>query len=142
METYTTERITTAGILIKEDRFFVAKREDKGSIGGLWEFPGGKNRWGETEEETLKREFLEELSLDIEVGALLHTHDFVNKGTLYHQKAYLIFSPYDQEPKLSVHTTCRWVTKEELLNLPFAPSDQRIIEELKNSLKSGSGYSR
>ena len=134
MEPYTAERITTAGILRKDDRFFVAKREDKGSIGGLWEFPGGKNRWGESEEETLKREFLEELELDIEVGPLLHAHDFVNKGTLYHQKAYLISCIKEKEPKLSVHTTYRWVTKEELLNLPFAPSDQRIIETLIASL--------
>jgi len=130
METYTVERITTAGILCKDDRYFVAKREDKGSIGGLWEFPGGKNRWGESEEETLKREFQEELGLDIKVGSLLHTHDFVNKGTLYHQKAYLVTCNEAQKPKLSVHTTYRWVTKEELLSLQFAPSDQRIIATL------------
>lgn len=127
MEAYTQERITTAGILCKDDRYFVAKREDKGSIGGLWEFPGGKNRWGESAEETLKREFQEELELDIEVGSLLHTHDFVNKGILYHQKAYTVSCNNVQEPKLSVHTTYRWVTKEELTSLQFAPSDQRII---------------
>lgn len=130
MEAYTVERITTAGILCKDDRYFVAKREDKGSIGGLWEFPGGKNRWGESEEETLKREFQEELELNIEVGSLLHTHDFVNKGTLYHQRAYLIFCNEGQKPKLSVHTTYKWATKEELQSLPFAPSDQRIIASL------------
>ncbi len=130
MEAYTQERITTAGILLKDDRYLVAKREDKGSIGGLWEFPGGKNRWGESEEETLKREFQEELALDIEVGSLLHTHDFVNKGTLYHQKAYMITCNAGQVPRLSVHTSYRWVTKEELSRLEFAPSDQKIIASL------------
>ncbi|MDY0288849.1 MAG: NUDIX domain-containing protein [Sphaerochaeta sp.] len=130
MEAYTEQRITTAGILTKDDRYFVAKREDKGSIGGLWEFPGGKNRWGESEQETLRREFQEELGLDIEAGPLLHTHDFVNKGTLYHQKAYLVSCNQEQEPKLSVHTTYRWVKAEELQSLAFAPSDQRIIATL------------
>ena len=133
MEAYTVERITTAGILCKDNKYFVAKREDKGSIGGLWEFPGGKNRWDESEEETLKREFQEELELAIEVGPLLHTHDFVNKGTLYHQKAYLITCNDCQEPKLLVHTAFRWVTREELLSLEFAPSDQRIIATLLKS---------
>lgn len=133
MEPYTNERITTAGILYKNARYFVAKREEKGSIGGLWEFPGGKNRWGESEEETLKREFQEELELKIEVGSLLHTHDFVNKGTLYHQKAYLVYCNQPQEPTLSVHTSYRWVTKEELKSLQVAPSDQRIIEALVQS---------
>ena len=130
MEAYAQERITTAGILHTNGRYFVAKREDKGAIGGLWEFPGGKNRWGESEEETLKREFQEELALDIEVGELLHTHDFVNKGTLYHQKAYMVSCDEIQEPKMIVHTAYRWVTPEELQSLQFAPSDQRIIASL------------
>jgi len=134
MEEFIQERITTAGILQKDGRFFVAKREDKGSIGGLWEFPGGKNRWSESEAETLKREYQEELKLDIEVGRLLHTHDFVNKGTLYHQKAYLVSCKDAQEPILSVHTSYRWVTMQELQDLQFAPSDQRIVASLKNNL--------
>ncbi len=130
MEAYTQERITTAGVLRKDGLYFVAKREDKGAIGGLWEFPGGKNRWGESEQETLRREFQEELGLDIAVGVLLHTHDFVNKGTLYHQKAYLVSCSDAREPTLSVHTTYRWVSVEELQTLQFAPSDQRIIASL------------
>ena len=130
MEAYTQERITTAGVLRKGGRYFVAKREDKGSIGGLWEFPGGKNRWGESEVETLKREFQEELCLDIEVGELLHTHDFVNKGTLYHQKAYMVSCDESQEPEMIVHTDYRWVPIEDLQSLQFAPSDQRIIASL------------
>ncbi|HKL57784.1 MAG TPA: NUDIX domain-containing protein [Sphaerochaeta sp.] len=134
MESYTEQRITTAGILTKDDRYFVAKREDKGSIGGLWEFPGGKNRWGESEQETLMREFQEELGLDIEVGLLVHSHDFVNKGTLYHQKAYLVSCNQEQEPKLSVHTTYRWIKADELQSLAFAPSDQRIIATLLESV--------
>lgn len=134
MESYTEQRITTAGILTKDDRYFVAKREDKGSIGGLWEFPGGKNRWGESEQETLMREFQEELGLDIEVGLLVHSHDFVNKGTLYHLKAYLVSCNQEQEPKLSVHTTCRWIKADELQSLAFAPSDQRIIATLLESV--------
>lgn len=134
MESYTEQRITTAGILTKDDRYFVAKREDKGSIGGLWEFPGGKNRWGESEQETLMREFQEELGLDIEVGLLVHSHDFVNKGTLYHLKAYLVSCNQEQEPKLSVHTTYRWIKADELQSLAFAPSDQRIIATLLESV--------
>ncbi len=64
------ERVTTAGILVQDGKYLVAKREEKGSIGGLWEFPGGKNRYTETEEETLKREFQEELGLSVSVGPL------------------------------------------------------------------------
>jgi mutator protein MutT len=130
METYSTERITTAGVLVKNNAYFVAKRDKGGSIGGLWEFPGGKNRWGETEEETLKREYREELGLEIQVGSLLHTHDFVNKGTLYHLKAYLITAKDFSDLPLSVHTSYKWVDKEELGSLDFAPSDRKIVETI------------
>jgi mutator protein MutT len=130
MEAYSTERITTAGVLVKNNRYFVAKRDKGGSIGGLWEFPGGKNRWGETEEETLRREYQEELGLEVQVGALLHTHDFVNKGTLYHLKAYFITAKDFTDLPLSVHTLYKWVTKEELEGLDFAPSDRKIVEKI------------
>lgn len=124
------ERITTAGVLIQNGRYFIAKREDKGSIGGLWEFPGGKNRYGETEEDTLKREFAEELALPIEVGELLHSHDFTNKETLYHLKAYQVFAKEFESLPLLVHTEYRWVSLNELSAYSFAPSDQEIVKTL------------
>lgn len=130
MEEYSAERITTAGVLVKDQKYFVAKRDTGGAIGGLWEFPGGKNRWGETEEQTLKREYQEELGLEVQVGMLIHSHDFVNKGTLYHLKAYLITAnDFDRLP-LSVHTSFKWVDREELETLEFAPSDKRIVETI------------
>ncbi len=124
------ERITTAGILMKEKSFFIAKREDKGSIGGLWEFPGGKNRYGETEEQTLIREFDEELGLSVSVGRLLHSHDFTNKDTLYHLKAYSVYVEDFSTMKLSVHTEYRWVDLDDLQSYDFAPSDQEIVKTL------------
>ncbi len=124
------ERITTAGVLIQNDRYFIAKREDKGSIGGLWEFPGGKNRYTESEQETLKREFAEELGLAIEVGELLHSHDFTNKETLYHLKAYRVFAPEFAQLSLSVHTEYRWASLQELSAYAFAPSDREIVKTL------------
>ncbi|MBG0766991.1 (deoxy)nucleoside triphosphate pyrophosphohydrolase [Sphaerochaeta halotolerans] len=124
------ERITTAGILIQNGKYLVAKREEKGSIGGLWEFPGGKNRYTETEEETLKREFQEELGLSISVGPLIHTHDFTNKDTRYHLKAYLVSAPMIEHLDLLVHSEFRWVALEDLSSYDFAPSDQEIVKTL------------
>ncbi|HPE92458.1 MAG: (deoxy)nucleoside triphosphate pyrophosphohydrolase [Sphaerochaeta sp.] len=125
------ERITTAGILMRNDAYFIAKREDTGSIGGLWEFPGGKNRYGESEQETLKREFAEELGLEVEVGQLVHSHDFTNKETLYHLKAYRVYADAVENLPFKVHTEYRWVTLEELGKYEFAPSDQQIVRKLQ-----------
>ncbi len=125
------ERITTAGILIIDGRFLIAKRVESGSIGGMWEFVGGKNRWGEREEETLKREFLEELDLTIEVDGLIHTHYFVNKETRYHLKAYLVHLTSAFRPRLAVHTELRWVTLRELEGFAMAGSDRAIVRALR-----------
>lgn len=126
------ERITTAGICIKDKKVLIGKRINKGSIGNSWEFPGGKNRWGESVEETLKREYMEELGVEIEVHELLATHEFVNKEVNYHLKAHKIILK-DNNPKftLLVHTELRWVNFDELDSYDFAPSDLAIIKKIK-----------
>lgn len=127
------ERITTAGILMRGDRYFIAKREDKGSIGGLWEFPGGKNRYGETEQETLRREFAEELGITVKVGRLVHSHDFTNKETLYHLKAYRVYAEDFDELPFRFHTDYRWVSLGEMDGYSFAPSDSEIVKTLQST---------
>ena len=72
------ERVTTAGIYIKDGRVLVAKRLGGGSISEKWEFPGGKNRWGESVADTLVREYSEELGVDIIVKDVVFTYEFEN----------------------------------------------------------------
>ena len=83
------ERITTAGVAVKDGKVLVAHRVKGGALSGKWEFPGGKQRWGESDEDTLKREYKEELSVDIRMGERLTSFDFINNDTVYHLRAYL-----------------------------------------------------
>lgn len=132
METHT-ERITTAGILFESGRYFVARRKAGGDIGGLWEFPGGKHRWGETPEQSLAREFLEEFDLRITVGPCFFRHDFVHKQTLYHLQVFWVQPIGPVHIHLHEHQEARWVSLEEMLDLPFVPSDIAVrgkLEEL------------
>lgn len=123
------ERITTAGIYIHENRVLVAKRASGGSISEKWEFPGGKNRWGESLADTLAREYQEELGVKIVFEREILSFDFENKGTLYHLKAALIDI---SEPQFSLnfHTQVMMVDASALLELDFAPSDARIASYL------------
>lgn len=120
-------RDTTAGVLVKDNLYLVAKRKKGGPLSGKWEFIGGKNRWGEKIEETLEREWMEEVGLKIRVGKYLTSTTFDNNNIHYTLHAFLVHALSDvTELTLSVHDDVRWVTKEELMSLPFGPSDSVI----------------
>ena len=61
----------SAGIIICKNKILIARRNHHKSLSGLWEFPGGKQEEGETLQECLKREIMEELRLEISVGNFL-----------------------------------------------------------------------
>jgi len=63
-------KIVVAGLIFDKDKFLVARRPITKSRGGLFEFVGGKVEEGETHAEALRREFMEELNLEIKVGEL------------------------------------------------------------------------
>ena len=63
--------VTAAVIWNDQGGFLAAQRAADGLLGGLWEFPGGKVEPGESQEDCLRREILEELGVRIHVGERL-----------------------------------------------------------------------
>ena len=63
-----------AAVIRNGDKIFATQR-GYGDLKGGWEFPGGKVEPGETPQEALKREILEELETEIEVGELIDTKE-------------------------------------------------------------------
>lgn len=123
------ERTTTAGVAEENGLYLVAQRMPGGALSEKWEFVGGKNRYGETVEDTLKREWQEELGVAIEVGEYLTETEFLNKGTHYTLKCHRI-TLKDRRISLHVHQRIKWVTKEELAALDFGDSDTVIRDYL------------
>ena len=64
-----------AGVITKENLFFIAQRNRKKHLGLKWEFPGGKVYKNEKNEDALKREIKEELSITILVKKKLQKKD-------------------------------------------------------------------
>lgn len=118
-------RITTAGVAKKGNLFLIAKRQKGGPLSEMWEFPGGKNRYGETICETLEREWQEELGVKIIVGDFLLETEFYNTGIHYYLKCHEI-KLLDENFTLCVHQEIKWATKEEMEELVFGPSDSVI----------------
>jgi 8-oxo-dGTP diphosphatase len=129
------ERESVAGIAVKGNKLFVARRRQGGDLGGKWEFPGGKVRAGESHSDTLKREYIEELSVPIEVGEKIGEAQFLHGNTRFFLSALRVVLQSD-EISLKEHSEYRWVTIEELERLDFADSDRRIFPALEKLFNS------
>ena len=73
-----------AGLVFEQGRLLITQRHEASHLGGLWEFPGGKVEPGETFEECLRRELLEELGIDVNVGKLFESisHEYPERKVL------------------------------------------------------------
>ena len=118
-----------AALIWDNYRFLACQRPAHKSRALLWEFVGGKNRYTESEAETLSRELDEELGIKCEVGRFLCSIDFVNNDILYHLKAYEV-KLLEHSFSLSVHSEIKYVTKAELLSLDMVPSDFSLTKKL------------
>lgn len=68
--------VATKGIITHAGRVLIVRRGPGESSPGIWEFPGGRLEFGETPEEGLRREAMEETGLAIEVDRLLYAANF------------------------------------------------------------------
>ncbi len=72
-------RVRVGGILQENEKLLLLKHKNLGPEGYLWLPPGGGVEYGESLHEALKKEFLEETNLEIEVGEYLFTNEFIKK---------------------------------------------------------------
>ena len=92
-----------------------------------WEFPGGKIDEGESPEECLKRELIEELGIEVAIGRALPpiTHHYPSFSvTLYPFICEIISG----EITLHEHSAMVWLPREELHNLEWAEADWPVIK--------------
>ena len=121
-----------AAVIQKENKIFCAQRNLSKSMGGKWEFPGGKIEVGETNEEALVREIKEELDSDIIVEKYMMTieHEYPTFHITMH--AYLC-TLVKGELTLKEHNDSVWLSKEELLKLDWADADKPIVNIIINN---------
>lgn len=124
------KKIGVAVIYNEVGNILIDRRPPQGLLGGLWEFPGGKIEPDETVEDCIKREILEEIGIDIEVGehliSLDHAYTHFKVTLIVHLCRYLRGEPQPIECE-----EIRWVTLEEINNFPFPKANTKIIEKLK-----------
>lgn len=122
-----------AGIVWNGTEVLIARRHAHDHQGGRWEFPGGKRHAGETIEACLRREFKEELDIDVEVGALWRalTHRYPDRTVTLH---FFFCRHVGGTPRPLEVSEFRWVLPPELANLEFVEGDGPVLPDLIRDL--------
>ncbi len=101
-----------------------------GEFKGGWEFPGGKIEEGETPEEALKREIIEELDTEIRVGEYIDTIEY-DYPTFHLSMDCFWCEVVAGHLVLNEHEAAKWVTKETLRDVNWLPADVTLIDKIE-----------
>lgn len=131
-------RIRAAGILVQDEKVLLVQHSENGKE--YWVPPGGglEQQDGPTQN-AVKREFMEEANLNVEVGELLYIREFYeNQRDVFHLELFYLITSWSGE--LSTHNltglggdehiikSVQWIHRNQLSQITFYP------EELKNHL--------
>ncbi|MDP4224544.1 MAG: (deoxy)nucleoside triphosphate pyrophosphohydrolase [Bacteroidota bacterium] len=120
-------KVTCAIIRNDEDEILVVRRGQKTDHPFKWEFPGGKLKDGETEEECILREIMEELSMSIVICRRMDNVEYEYPGK------QIVLIPFicdtlDDLPVLNEHSAYKWTTPAGLMKIDFSEADIIVAE--------------
>jgi len=113
----------------KENKILMGLRPSNKEDANYWEFPGGKREKNETIEECLKREWKEELNLEIEIKNEIYSYVMHNK-----YKCRFFFGSIKNENSIIIreHSKIDYVTKEQIKQMYIFPEDINVLNFLIN----------
>jgi len=117
------------------ETFLIARRHEKGLLGGMWEFPGGKREEGKSDKACVVRELKEELDITVEPIALCAAvkHSY----THFHLRMRVYHCRWSGgAPRTADCADFRWVRLEDCAALPFGKADRMVLNILRQSSSS------
>ncbi len=124
------KRQVAAAVIEKDSRVLIARRRKKDTLGGKWEFPGGKVEPGETPEKCLERELKEEFDIETKTGPLFLSTGFkyclIPIELLVYRVKYIA-----GDFKINEHDEIRWAAINELDSYDFVSPDRPIVKALQ-----------
>lgn len=123
-----------AALIWEKDKFLICQRPANKARGLLWEFVGGKVEAGETMQQALVRECMEELAITVDVGSqfmqVIHEYpDILIRLTLFHCTIPEGF------PQALEHNALNWIHPSQADEYEFCPADTDILKEIKRNYK-------
>ena len=119
---------------MKEKNKIFATARGYGELKGGWEFPGGKVELGETPQQALIREIIEELDTEIKVGELIDTLEY--DYPTFHLSMDCFWAEVKAgHLELKEAEAAKWLTKDQLDSVTWLPSDILLIDQIRKCMK-------
>lgn len=112
------------------EKIIFATQRGYGEFKDGWEFPGGKVESGETPQEALKREIMEELETEIKVGDLIETIEY-DYPTFHLSMDCFWAEIVKGDLVLREHEAAKWLAKEQLGSVDWLPADLGLVEKVR-----------
>jgi len=127
--------VAAVALVDADSRVLIAQRPKGKHLEGLWEFPGGKLRDGETPEAALIRELEEELGIDVEDSCLAR----ISFASHAYEDFHLLMPLYvcriwNGTPRPREGQNLKWVKPARLRDYPMPPADTPLVAALRDLL--------
>ena len=123
-----------AGLILQNDKLLICQRPNFKDHPLKWEFPGGKIKNDETNEEALIREINEELSINIINCEELISYNFNYKDL--NKKVFIYFylvNNYSGKVLNNFHKELKWIEIKDIREYDFLEGDLKIIDHISSN---------
>lgn len=124
--------LVAAAVLVHEGRVLLTRRLEGDTLGGLWEFPGGKVDPGEDPRTTVARECLEECGIDLMAIDILDVtfHSYPQRDLLLLFYVCRFAGPPQEVQHLEVADHV-WALPSEIRGYPLPPADEALVHKIE-----------
>jgi 8-oxo-dGTP diphosphatase len=121
--------LVAAGILLDGEAVLICQRHHSDRYGLQWEFPGGKVHEGEDPKAALRRELIEELAIEAEVGAEVFRlrHRYPDR---YVEVVFLAVRSFRGTIENRVFEAVVWTPRQALPSYNFLEADRELVRRI------------
>lgn len=127
------KNIYVVAAVIRDGNRIFATQRGYGPYEGWWEFPGGKIEQGESPQQALRREILEELDTEVQVGSLIDHVQYAYPEFHLEMDCFWCMV-LNGDLRLKEAEDARWLTKEDLFSVKWLPADLEILDKIAKAL--------
>jgi len=120
-----------AAVLRREGRILICQRREDQAHPLKWEFPGGKVEAGESPEQAVARELLEELGIACREGRELERYEYCYPGKSPLMLIFYEVGRFEGEPENRIFHAMRWETAARLAEFDFLEGDRAFLGRLR-----------